>query len=434
MFPRPGEERKPTASRVVQVSAITHLEGHRYRSRLALGTLMLGAFVVGTAELVVVGVLPLIATDMAVSISTTGQLVTAYALGISIGGPVLNALTTRFGRRFLAWVCLACYIAGTVLAVAAVGFGMLVVARFITGSIHGLFIGVATIVAAGIVPAEQRGRAISMVFGGIAVATVLGIPIGTLIGQAMGWQATFVAIIILGGLALVATLVFVPPIEGSGIGGLAAQARCAFAPRVLAMLAVGFMLMAGQFTVFTYLAPYLEEVTGISGGLVSAFLLAFGIASAAGTFVGGATADRSPTMTLWVGNVLVVLTLGALYLTGSMPVVVALILGIWGLLMFAIFPSLQLRVISMAGIGGNLAATLSASAANAGIAAGAAVGGWIVAAQGVESIVPVGLLICAVAVPLTWATKWLVVPEAGKDCRIVAPGVVEPADVPVDAT
>ncbi|HEX6352259.1 MFS transporter [Actinophytocola sp.] len=414
------------------MSVVTHLDRHRYRNKLALATLMIGAFVVGTAELVVVGVLPLIATDMSVSISTTGQLVTSYALGISVGGPVLNALTVRFGRRFLAWLCLATYIAGNVLAVAAVGFGMLVVARFITGSVHGLFIGVATVVAAGIVPPEQRGRAISMVFGGVAVATVLGIPLGTLIGQAMGWQATFIAIIILGGLALAATLAFVPSVESSDTGGFAAQARCAFAPRVLAMLAVGFMLMAGQFTVFTYITPYLEEITGISGGLVSAFLLAFGIASAAGTFLGGISADRSPTTTLWAGNMLVVLTLGVLYLVGATPVLVALTMGIWGLLMFAIFPPLQLRVISLAGIGGNLAATLSASAANAGIAVGAVIGGWLVASQGVESIVPVGLLICAVAVPATWATKWLVPPEEGKACRIVAPGVVEPATVPAD--
>jgi MFS transporter, DHA1 family, inner membrane transport protein len=413
------------------MSVITQLEGHRYRSQLALATLMLGAFVVGTAELVIVGVLPLVAEDMSVSISTTGQLVTAYALGISFGGPILNALTTRFGRRFLAWMCLSCYIAGNALAVVATGFGMLVAARFLTGSIHGLFIGIASVVAAGIVPEERRGRAMSMVFGGIAVATVLGIPLGTLIGQTFGWRATFTGIIILGCLALMATLVFVPPVEGTGIGGFAEQARCAFAPRVLAMLAVGFTLMCGQFTVFTYLAPWLEEVTDISGGLVSAFLLAFGIASAAGTFVGGLAADRSTTRTLWGGNALVLLALGVLFMVGSIPVLVALVLGVWGLLMFAIFPSLQLRVISLAGVGGNLAATLSASAANAGIATGAIIGGWVVANHGVNPLVPVGLVICAIALPAAWGAQWLTVPEDGQDCRFVAPGVVESAEGPV---
>jgi DHA1 family inner membrane transport protein len=414
------------------MSVITQLEQSRYRSQLALGTLMLGAFVVGTAELVVVGVLPLISEDMSVSISTAGQLVTAYALGIAFGGPVLNALTTRFGRRFLAWMCMSCYIAGNVLAVAAVNFGMLVAARFITGSIHGLFIGVASVVATGVVPAERQGRAMSMVFGGIAVATVLGIPLGTLIGQALSWQATFISIIILGSIALAATLLFVPPVEGSGQGGFRAQARCAFAPRVLAVMGVGYMLMAGQFAVFTYLAPFLEEVTGISGSLLSGFLFAFGIASAVGTFLGGLAADRSTTTTLWVGNALVIVTLAVLHLVGSVPVLVALVLVVWGLIMFAIFPPLQLRVISLAGIGGNLAATLSASAANAGIATGAVLGGWVVSAQGVDPIVLVGIVICGIALPAAWATKWLAVPTAGQECRLISPGVVKPADAPAE--
>lgn len=413
------------------MSVITQLEGHRYRSELALTTLMLGAFVVGTAELVIVGVLPLVADDMSVSISRTGQLVTAYALGISLGGPILNALTARFGRRFLAWMCLTCYIAGNALAVAASGFGMLVAARFITGSIHGLFIGVASVVAAGVVPEEKKGRAMSMVFGGIAVATVLGIPLGTLIGQTLGWRATFTGIIILGCLALAATLLFVPPVEGAGMGGLAEQARCAFAPRVLAMLAVGFTLMCGQFTVFTYLAPWLEDVTDISGGMISAFLLAFGIASAAGTFLGGLAADRSTTKTLWAGNALVIIALALLYLVGSIPILVALVLAVWGVLMFAIFPSLQVRVISLAGVGGNLAATLSASAANAGIAVGALIGGWVVANHGVEPLVLVGLVICAIALPGAWTTQRLRAPEAGQSCKFVAPGVVESAEGPV---
>jgi DHA1 family inner membrane transport protein len=415
------------------VSVITHPERTGRRGGLALATLMLGAFVVGTAELVVVGVLPLVADDMHVSISTTGQVVTAYALGISLGGPILNALTTRLDRRFLAWLCLACYIGGNALAVAATGFGMMIAARFVTGSIHGLFIGVASVVAAGVVPPERKGRAMSMVFGGIAVATVVGIPLGTLVGQTVGWRATFAAIIVLGAVALLATLAFVPPVEGSGAGGIATQARCAFAPRVLAMLAVGVLLMAGQFAVFTYLTPFLEQVTGIPGGWVSAFLLAFGVASALGTFVGGPAADRSTTTTLWVGNALVIVMLAALYFASSTPILVALVLTAWGLLMFAILPSLQLRVISLAGAGGNLAATLSASAANAGIAAGAAVGGWVVAAHGVHALVLVGMLICGIALPASWAARWLAVPEEGTACRAAAPGVVEAAEGPVRA-
>lgn len=191
------------------------------RSNLALGTLGLGTFVMGTAELVVVGILNLIAQDMGVSISTAGQLVIAYALGISIGGPILTALTIRFGRRFQLWMSLAIYIAGNVLTVVAVAFSMFIVAQIVTGSIHGLFIGVAFAVAAGLVPPDRQGRAISIVIGGIAVSTVVGVPLGTLIGQAMGWQAAFIGIVVLGVVALASTLVFVPSVEGRGTGGFA---------------------------------------------------------------------------------------------------------------------------------------------------------------------------------------------------------------------
>ncbi|MEU0737251.1 MFS transporter, partial [Streptomyces lavendulocolor] len=350
----------------------------------ALAALGLGAFVIGTAELVVVGVLGLVAGDLDVSVGTAGLLVTAYALGISLGGPVVTAATIGMPRRTLLWLALAVFVVGNLVAVFASAFGLLLAARAVTGAIHGLFIGVASAVAAGLVPAERRGQAVSMVFGGIAVSTVIGVPLGTLVGQSIGWRAAFTGIVVLGALALVAVLALVPTVTGSGGGGLRAQARHAFAPRVLAMLGIGLLLLGGQFTAFTYLAPYLEDVTGISGGGVSAFLLIFGLASAAGTFAGGRFADRNADLTLLVGNTVLVLALGALHLTGSHPVLAGVALAAWGLVGFGIVPSLQLRIISLAGPGGDLAATLGASAVNAGIAAGAAVGGWAVAAYGVD--------------------------------------------------
>jgi len=394
---------------------------------LALGALFLGAFVIGTAELVVIGVLNLIARDMAVSISAAGTLVTAYALGISIGGPVLYALSIRFGRRFLLRLSLAAYVAGNVLAVVAVNFGVLLVARIVTGSLHGLFIGVAFAVAASLVPPERMGRAISAVLGGIAVSTVLGVPLGTLIGQALGWQAAFVVIVILGVIALVSTLLFVPPVENAGASGLAAQVRHALAPRVLAVLGVGFLLLGGQFAALTYLAPFLGEVTGISGGLISVFLLAYGVANAVGTFVGGWAADRSATTTLVVANVVLIGALGMFYLVGSTPILVALALGVWGLVGFGLVPSLQYHVVSLAGPGRDLAATLPASAVNAGIAAGALVGGWAVAYQGVAGAVITGLAVCAIVLPATWATQFLKVPAADNGVESVAPADAQAA-------
>ncbi|MEV0521999.1 MFS transporter [Streptomyces sp. NPDC050439] len=261
--------------------------------RAALAALALGAFVIGTAELVVVGVLHLIADDLHVSVGSAGLLVTAYALGIAFGGPLATALTIRRGRRQVLAGTLVVFLAGNLLALVSTAFGLLIVARTLTGTVHGLFIGVASAVAAGLVPAERRGQAVSMVFGGIAVSTVLGVPLGTLVGQAWGWRAAFAGILALAVVALVAVLLWVPPVSGGGSGGLAAQARHAFAPRVLAVLGTGLLLMGGQFTAFTYLAPYVEDVTHVPGAAVSAFLLIFGVASAAGRSQGAA----SPTAT-----------------------------------------------------------------------------------------------------------------------------------------
>ena len=373
---------------------------------VSLWTLFLGAFVVGSAELVVVGILTLIARDMAVSISTAGTLVTAYALGVSAGGPILTAVSIRLGRRLLLRLALAFYVAGNVLAVAAVNFGVLLLARMLTGALHGLFIGVAFAVAAGLVAPERQGRGISMVLGGIAVSTVLGVPLGTLIGQELGWQAPFAAIVVLGLVALVATLV-IPPVPNTGSGGFAAQARHALAPRVLAVLGLGVLIMGGQFATLTYLALFLEQVTGVPGPAVSVFLLAYGIANAVGTFAGGWAADRNAARTLVLANMLLVLALGALYLAGSVPIVVAVALCVWGLAGFGLVPSLQYRVVSLAGPGRDFAATLPASAVTAGIALGALAGGWAVSNHGASAAALAGLVICAAALPLSWAAGFL---------------------------
>jgi DHA1 family inner membrane transport protein len=385
------------------------------RGNLALAALALGAFAIGTAELVVVGILNLIAKDTSVSVSTAGQLVTAYALGIAFGAPLLTVLTGRFGRRSVLRLSLVAFVTGNALAVAATSFHMLLVARVITGSIHGLFIGVASVVAAALVAPEHRGRAISTVFGGIAVSTVVGVPVGTLLGQTLGWRAAFVAVSVAALVALVVSLLFVPPVAGRSSGKLRSQAHAAFAPRVLGMLGVGLLLMGAQFTAFTYLTPFLGKVTGVSGGLVSVFLLVFGLAAAAGTFLGGRAADRSATTTLLVANIVLLGALGALYLVGSTPVLALIALAAWGFAGFAIIPALQLRVINLAGTGGDLASTLGASAVNAGIAVGSLIGGFVLARHGASAPLVVAATLCALAIPATWAARFLTPPAAAPD-------------------
>ncbi|WP_431032175.1 MFS transporter [Streptomyces sp. P6-2-1] len=369
----------------------------------ALGALFLATFVMGSAELVVVGLLRLVARDLHVGTETAGTLVTAYAVGICLGGPLLTALTIRVRRHLLLWCALGGYVGGNLVAALAADFGVLLAARALTGALQGLFLGVAFTVVTRLVPPERAGRAISVVFGGIAVSTALGVPLGTFAAQHLGWRAAFAAVVVLGALALSAVVVCVPPVAGAGAGGLWTQSRHALAPRVLAQLGVGFLLMGGQFTAFTYITPFLEDVTGVSGARLSVFLLVYGTATAVGTFAGGRAADRDAARTLVAANLALVAALALLHLAGQAPPVAAAALALWGLVGFGLVPSLQYRVASLAGPGRELASTLPASAVNAGIAAGALAGGGVVSGGGAGRAVLVGLLVVAASVPVTWA-------------------------------
>jgi DHA1 family inner membrane transport protein len=302
---------------------------------MALWALGLGAFTIGTAELLVIGVLPLAAWDLRVPVSTGGLLVTAYAAGVSLGGPLVTAATIRVARRMVLWLALGLYAAGNVLAAAAPSFGILLVARVVTGTVHGVFIGAASAVAASLVPPNRRGRAMSMVFGGIAASTVFGVPLGTLAGQVLGWRAAFAGVVILGVLALTAVVAFVPPVAGRGSGGLAAQIRHAFAPPVLAMLGFGLVVIGGQFAALTYLTPFLARMSGVAGWLVSFFLLAYGAAAAVGTAIGGRMADRSPVVTVTGASVV----LGLLLAGGQVPALALTALVLWGLAGFGLVPA-----------------------------------------------------------------------------------------------
>ena len=391
------------------------------RTNVALITLFLGTFVLGSAELVVVGVLNVIASNLQVSVATAGSLVTAYALGLSIGGPILTALTIRVPRRVMLWLTLTLYILGTALAFLSVNFGMLVLARVLTGSLQGLFVGVAFTVATTIVPPERIGRAMSAVIGGFAVSTAIGVPLGTLIGQSFGWRGSFVAVAILGVVVLIAQLIVIPPVATSGATGLGDQAKFAFAPRVLAMLGLCILLFAGMYASLTFITPFLQQLTGISGGLISAFLLAYGAATAVGAFAGGRFADKNASRAILIADVVVVIALVVLYFVSAIPLLVAVALILWGLFGFGLVPSLQYRVVSLAGPGGNLAATLPASAINAGIAIGALIGGWALSSHGAAAPTVVGIIVCIVAIPVAWVTGFLKVPSSPAAADVPAP-------------
>jgi MFS family permease len=251
----------------------------RGKANLALATLFVGMFVLGSGELLVVGLLNLIADDLQVSIPVAGVLVTAYALGLAIGGPVLTALTIKLNKRTILIGTVILVIVCTLAPMLTTSFGLFVAARTVIGALHGLFVAVGFVLAMSIVPPERMGRAISVVVSGLFVSTALGVPLGTLVGQVLGWRGSFTAVAVLSVVALIATLLLIPSMPGSG-GGAGSQAKHAFAPRVLAALAVNVVAFAAVYSALTYIVPFLESVTGISGALISLFLLAYGVATA----------------------------------------------------------------------------------------------------------------------------------------------------------
>ncbi|MCO1656473.1 MFS transporter [Pseudonocardia humida] len=376
------------------------------RANLALAALFGGMFVMGSVELLVVGVLDLVAADLQVPIATAGTLVTAYALGLAVGGPVLTALTIRLNRRTVLAAALALFALANLVAVLTTGYGLLLGTRVLAGALQGVFIAAAFAAGTAVVPPERTGRAISVVISGVAVSGAVGVPVGTLLGQLLGWRGSFTAVVVLAVLALVAVVPLVPAVPGT-TAGVGDQARYAFAPRVLAVLALHVLVFASVYAALTYIVPFLQTVTGVSGPLISVFLLAYGVATAVGSFGGGRFADRDAARTLVVATTGTALCLLALYLVGSVPVLVALVLLALGVVAMGMTPSLQYRVVSLAGPGGGLAQSMPASAVNIGIAVGSSAGGAAIAGSTASAAVLTGLALAAVAVPVAWATSAL---------------------------
>ena len=373
-----------------------------------LAALFTATFVLGCAEMLVVGLLSEIAQDLRVSIPAAGSLVTAYALGIAVGGPLLTAATLRWDRRRVLLGGLLLAILGMLapLVVPGAGYAALLVVRVLTGAMAGLVIAAAFVVGTSIVEPARRGRAISAVFSGVAVSGAVGVPLGTLVGQSLGWRGAFAAVAALGAVALVALTALAPPVPGSA-GGAGDQARHAFAPRVLAVLALHVLVFAALYAAVTYVVPFMEAVTGISGPLISVFLLVYGGANAVGSLAGGRFADRDAARTLVVATTGITAALLALFLVGAVPALVAAVLLALGMVAAGMVPSLQYRVVELAGPGGALAQSLPASAANLGVAAGSLAGGVAIEALSVSAAMVTGAAIGIGAVAVAWATRRL---------------------------
>jgi predicted MFS family arabinose efflux permease len=380
---------------------------------LALWALTLSAFAIGTTEFVIVGLIPTIAASLGVSVPSAGLLVSLYALGVAVGAPVLTALTGRVPRKQLLLGLMALFTVGNLVAWMAPGYTALMAARVLTGLAHGVFFSIGSTIATSLVPKEKAASAIALMFTGLTVALVTGVPLGTFIGQHFGWQATFLAVSLLGVVAMVGSWILVPSnIAGSKPSSLLTQLAVLKKPRQLLVYAMTTLGYGGSFIAFTYLAPILQEVSGFAASSVSLVMLVYGVSVAAGNIWGGKLADRKgPLPALQI--VFALLALVLLVLTFTAPnkwLVLATVLA-WGAVAFGNVPGLQVYVVQRAERDAphavDVASGLNIAAFNVGIAIGAWGGGLIVAKIGLMATPWIGALIVVGALLLTTLARYL---------------------------
>ena len=347
---------------------------------LPLFALALASFAIGTSEFVIMGLLPDLARDLQVTIPSAGLLVTGYAMGVVVGAPIVGVATARLPRRAALLGLISVYTAGNLLCAVAPSYGLLMGARILTAFCHGAFFGIGSVVAAELVPPAKRGQAMALLFSGLTMANVLGVPAGTALGQVAGWRATFWCIMVIAALATAAVAWALPKLPAPRPAGLLAEFRVLGKPQVFLPMLISVLCSASLFSVFTYIAPLLEGVTGLAPPSVSLLLLLFGVGITAGNLVGGRLADWRLMPSVAGILVAVIVTLAVLTLTVHAAVPVAVTLVIWGMLSFAVAAPLQMRVIDSAPEAPNLVATLNQGAFNLGNASGAWLGGAAIGA------------------------------------------------------
>lgn len=368
----------------------------------ALWALTISAFAIGTTEFVIVGLLPTVAADLGITIPSAGLLVSLYAIGVAIGAPILTALTGKIPRKQLLVSIMLLFVIGNGLASVAPGFITLILARILTGFAHGVYFSIGSTIAASLVPEEKRATAISIMFAGLTLAIVTGVPLGTFIGQHFGWRATFIGVSILGIIGLAASLLLVPNnLKNGKTASLKSQFKVLANKRLIFAFLMTAMGYGGTFVVFTYLSPVLQEITGFQESTVTFILLIYGAAIALGNLIGGKVANKNPLRALLWMFAAQAFVLLAFYFTVSSPVLSIITLFFLGALSFASVPGLQLLVVQIAEkeLPGteDVASGINIAAFNIGIAIGSYAGGIIVtSALGLESTPWIGALFLVV--------------------------------------
>jgi DHA1 family inner membrane transport protein len=346
---------------------------------LALYALAAGAFGIGTTEFVIMGLLIQVATDLQVSIATAGLLISGYALGVFVGAPILTVATSRWPRKAVLIGLMAIFTLGNICCAMAPNYTVLLLARVITSLAHGTFFGVGSVVATSLVAAVRRASAISIMFTGLTIATLLGVPAGAWLGLHFGWRSTFWAVAAIGVIAMLVIAALVPASHEHGKRiAVREELRVIGNPSVLLGLLMTVLGFAGVFTVFTYIQPILTEVTGFAQSAVSPILLMFGVGLVAGNLLGGKLADRHLTRALLLTLVALMVVLGVMTFALHSKMLAVLFVGLLGIAAFATVPPLQLWVLHKAEDAKSLASSLNIGAFNLGNALGAWLGGIVV--------------------------------------------------------
>lgn len=376
------------------------------RSTFALLALAMSAFAIGTTEFISVGLLPLIAEDLKVPVTTAGLTVSLYALGVTFGAPILTSITSSMSRKsLLLWIMIV-FIIGNSMAASTASIGILLAARVISAFSHGVFMSIGSTIAADLVPENRRASAISIMFSGLTVATVTGVPFGTFIGQQFGWRMAFLIIVAVGIIALIANSILVPSDLRKGTRTtFGDQFKLLKNGRLLLLFIITALGYGGTFVVFTYLTPLLQEITGYKESTVAVILLIYGIAIAIGNMIGGKLTNQNPIKALFYMFIVQAVVLFIFMFTAPFKIGGIITVFFMGLLAFMNVPGLQVYVVMLAErfvpTAVDVASAINIAAFNAGIALGSYIGGVITDSVGLINTTWIGSLMVLAAVILT---------------------------------
>ncbi|WP_371830447.1 MFS transporter [Antrihabitans cavernicola] len=349
-------------------------------NKAALFALAIGGFGIGTTEFVSMGLLPDIATGIGVSEPVAGHVISMYALGVVVGGPVIAALTARVPRKALLIGLMVAFTVGNAATIFAPSYGWLMASRFVAGLPHGAYFGVASLAAASLVPAGQRAKAVSMVMMGLSVANVIGVPVAAWVGQNFGWRTAFGIVTVIGLVTIVGLLRWVPELHGVKMTNPMTELGALKRSQVWLTLAVGTVGFGGMFAVYTYVSTTLTDVAGLSVAWVPLVLMIYGIGMVVGNLVGGVVADKALVPGLFVLLAAMAGVLALFVVAAHNPYTAALGVFLIGAAGSALVPGLQTRLMDVAADAQTLAAALNHAALNIANAAGAWIGGLVIAA------------------------------------------------------